>query len=305
MRACRANFSPIWGLYREAGDATSHLWDLVSGQEPDVRAVDREGAEHAVWRCTDRAAVARFHETLADEPVYVADGHHRYTTALQYRQETAGADPNAASNFVMAHLVRSTDQGLPVTGIHRIVRTDGSPDAAGLRTVFSEWFDLEDHAGDAASLFARLHEPEARRPAFGVFSPRLGITALARLKVDRIPSELAGDHSEAWRTLDAAALHTLAIDRAFAGGTQALLESGRLTYAYGVEEVERSIQSGPSHHPTGETSGGDLALFLAGTPVEQVLAVADAQDRMPEKSTYFYPKPVTGIVFASLSGEVA
>lgn len=295
MRACRANLSPIWGLYRDASGATAALWEATGKGEPALRAIDRDGAEHSVWRCLDGAAVSRFHAALSGEPIYIADGHHRYTTALQLRAELAGdGDPDAAPNFVMTHLVPAEDPGLPVTGIHRIIATGEAVDAAHLLSTLSEWFELEEHRGDASTLCARLESAGPGRPAFGLYSPRLGVKLFARLRGDVVPAAFAGDHSEAWRRLDAAAAHTLCIDQGFRGGTEGLLASGRLTYAYSVQEVEQVF----------ETDRGDLALLLAGTPVDQVLAVADAQDRMPEKSTYFYPKPVTGAVIASLSGLV-
>ncbi len=312
MRACKANFSPIWGLYRNGQEATAAVWASVGEREPDQGATDRDGAEHAVWRCTDPDAVAALSMALSNEPIYVADGHHRYTTALQYRNEMQASSPNAASRFVMAHLVQADDPGLPVTGIHRLVRTGGEIDAKGLRSVLGEAFDLEDHDGGAASLFERLQEieprphggvasllqglqgTEPRPPSFGVYAPRLGISVLARLRHPGAPRAASGDHSEAWGKLDVAALHALGIDRLFAGGTQGLLAGGRLSYAYSMAEVEAAPEAGR----------GDLAFLIAGTPVDQVLAVADAQDRMPEKSTYFYPKPLTGMVLASLVGDV-
>jgi uncharacterized protein (DUF1015 family) len=293
MRACHANFSPIWVLYRGLETQTEALWRIGEARPPEFHSVDRDGAEHAVWRCTDPAPLELFHGALLQQPVYIADGHHRYTTALQLRDELNPADPDSAANFVLAHLVQAEDPGLPVTGIHRLVRLDGETDGAALRTRLSDWFQLSAHDGDPAGLFAAL-QSGPRPPAFGIYAPKLGLCHLASLKADAVPRELRGDHSEAWARLDAAAMHTLGIDRALPAGTQGLLDAGRLTYAYSVSEVEAAV----------ETGRASVALFLAGTPVEQVLEVADAQDRMPEKSTYFFPKPLTGMVIASLDEHV-
>src|SRR5207249_2478543 len=101
-------------------------------------------------------------------------------------------------------------------------------------------------------------------------------------------------HSAAWRQLDLAALHTMAIDQLFPEGTSALSESGRLRYARTLAEVETAMAAGEA----------DIAFLVRRTPVSQVIAVADAGDLMPEKSTYFYPKPLSGLVVASLQGEV-
>jgi hypothetical protein len=132
-------------------------------------------------------------------------------------------------------------------------------------------------------------------PVFGIWAPRLGITALARLRGREVPEELAAGQSAAWRRLDLAALHLLGIDRVFPEGTTALSESGRLMYSRSLSEVEKSI----------ETNEAQVAFLVRNTLVDQVTAVADAGDLMPEKSTYFYPKPLSGVVVASLGGEVS
>lgn len=295
MQACGANFSPIWVLYRDAREATENLWKTVQGA-PDATATDREGARHELWRCSDPVAVWAFHAALDSQPVYIADGHHRYTTALQFRRDHPPSHPDHAVNFVLAHIVQADDPGLPVTGIHRLISVDGAPTADEIRKGLQEAFEIEDLDGTAGELFLRVQQASGRGrgPAFGLYAPALGLRALARSRTELVPADVAGDHSEAWRRLDAAAMHAQFVDRVFPGGTAALQQSGRLTYAYSPQEVEREL----------ETGHADLALLLAGTPVAQVLAVADARDRMPQKSTFFYPKPVTGMVLASLTGSL-
>lgn len=300
MRACEANFSPIWLVYRGAVAEANALWNAVSTREPDISLWDSENdsVRHSVWACTEPLAIRAFQQVLADRPVYVADGHHRYETALGYRdeleKENGDLPENAAPNFVLAHMVQGDDPGLPVLGIQRLVRTSGPPDANYIRRSLNTWFDLHETESGARELLWRLNSLPAGQIAFAVYAPRAHLSIVAVLKADIIPLSFSADHSEGWRRLDAAALHALGIDRLYSGGTQSLIETGRLTYAYSPEEVEREI----------ETSRADIAFLLRGTPVEQVMAVADAGDKMPEKSTYFYPKPVTGLVMAGLKGEV-
>ena len=298
MQACRANFSPIWLVFRGAADATAALFESVEGREPDARAWDeRDQAEHSLWLCTDTHLLHRFHRELADLPVYVADGHHRYTTALRFRDELERADgplsPDLAPNFVLAHLVQSDDEGLPVRGIHRLIQL-GETSSADIRRALEPWFDLDETNRSAGDLHRALSAVPRESAAFALWSPRLGLSVLATERGRGVPENLAGDRSAAWRQLDLAVVHTLGIDSIFPGGTQALLDTGRLTYGYSVEEIEQMV----------ETGRADAAFLVRGTPVHQVMEVADANDRMPEKSTYFFPKPLTGMVMASLQGEV-
>lgn len=298
MQACRANFSPIWLVFRGAADSTLALFERVHAQEPDAHVWEgHDQVEHSLWLCTDTDLLHRLHSELAELPAYVADGHHRYTTALRFRDELEqtegplGADQ--APNFVLAHLVQSEDEGLPVRGIHRMVRLEGTS-AHDIRQALAPWFELDETDRSAEQLLGAVSAMPQESTAFALWAPKLHFSAVARERGRGVPEALAPDRSPAWRQLDLAVVHTLAIDRVFTGGTQALLDGGRLLYAYSVAEVEQAI----------ETGRADAAFLVRGTPVRQVMAVADANDRMPEKSTYFYPKPPTGMVMASLEGEV-
>lgn len=297
MRACRANFSPIWGLYHEQHQVTDAVWETTAGREPDAEATDREGVRHQVWVVSDPAALNGVHAALAGAPIYIADGHHRYETALHYRSEmlaeSPGAPSVAAANFAMIYLVDSADPGLVVLGTHRLIRSPRPLDAPMVRRLLEERFELEDcQAGPAALL--DLLEAGKHRPAFAIWAPGLGLAAIATAREASVPEALADGHSGAWRRLDLAALHALAIDRIYPEGTSALSEAGLLTYHRALAEVQGAIDSGEA----------ELAFLVRRTPVDQILAVADAGDLMPEKSTYFYPKPVTGMVIGNLEGEI-
>ena len=296
MRACQANFSPIWGLYDNAPGATADLWNSTSEHEPDAEAVDRDGVAHRVWAVTDPTIVRGFHDCLRNSPVYIADGHHRYETAMHYDRERCGETPcaeDAAVHFTLTYLVDAADPGLIVLGTHRLIRSPRPLDAGVVRRTLASSFDLDARDGGPVGLMEAL-DGDGDRPAFGVWSPSLGLSAIARLRGDAVPESVAPQRSAAWRQLDLAALHALAIDRVYPEGTTQLSESGRLRYARETEDVERAMNAGDA----------DIAFFVRHTPVHRVTAVADAGDLMPEKSTYFYPKPLTGLAIASLGGEI-
>jgi uncharacterized protein (DUF1015 family) len=299
MHACRANFSPIWGLYQDRSGATDRVWQAVLDRRPDVEATDGDGVRHRLWAVADVTALGDLESAVAEEPIYIADGHHRYETAMRYqtemRERSEGLDANSAANFVLAYLVEGSDPGLFVLGTHRILSLPRPLDRGTLTSTLSRWFDVREAPSHPAALLAAL-ETAGPGAAFGVWAPRLGVSALVRrIDPDGVPAEFADDHSGAWRRLDLAALHTLAIDQLVPEGTSALSESGRLRYARTLTEVEATVNEGQA----------DVAFLVRHTPVSQVMAVADAGDLMPEKSTYFYPKPVSGLVLAGLEGEIA
>ncbi len=297
LRSCHANFSPIWVLYRDPAGDTARFWDAAEEAEPDATAVDQDGCQHALWAVTDQAAYAPLLRSLRDVPVYIADGHHRYETALHYRAERqaahAGWSEDAAANFTMTYFVELTDPGLIIHGTHRVIRGAGSVDPARVRAALERWFEFTPIQATAGPLLGAL-EREPQRPGFAVWAPALGITGTAMLREAAVPEERAPGRSLAWRQLDLAALHTLVIEDLFPQGSAALFATGELWYSRLLSEVEQAVASGEAQ----------LAFLVRETPAEQVIAVADAGDLMPEKSTYFYPKPLSGMVVADVDGQV-
>ena len=138
-------------------------------------------------------------------------------------------------------------------------------------------------------MLSKLDASTTDRPAFAVWDPSRGLKAIATLRDGTaVPETVAPGRSLAWRRLDLAALHELAIDRLFPDGSASLFARGHLEYTRDVADVGRATESDPR----------SIAFLARTTPVQQVMAVADAGDRMPEKSTYFYPKPASGLVIA-------
>jgi uncharacterized protein (DUF1015 family) len=294
MRASGANFSGVMGLYTDAsGDAGRLLADATAGIAiADV--VDEDGVRHRLWMLPDdgrtAAAVAGLREAAGRAPITIADGHHRYETALRYRDErrlTSSHEEDPAFDYVLMLLFETGAGSLTVLPTHRVAR--GVPAGAGLLAAAPSLFDVT--PVDRATL-ARAFEPgqaalggtgrfglwtraggailTARREAFAAFLPT-GSDALRRLDV----------------TLLAAALEQLAgIDRA------ATSSGGRVAYTKSAAEAIAWVD--------GAVEGADAAFLLEPTPVEEIVAVAAAGDVMPQKSTYFYPKPLTGFVINPL-----
>lgn len=298
MRATRANLSPIWVLNRGQGARGLKAWERTEGRPSDIAATDDAGVRHEVWVDDDPILARALRESFMDQPMYIADGHHRYETAVEFRNENcAGPSPcpeDAPVNFALAYVVESGDPGLLVLPTHRVVRCEAGLDREAVVRCLDRWFHVREYPEGPTAVLAALRQADPV-PAFGILAPRMGLSAVARLRDPAgVPEALVPGRSEQWRRLDLAALHTLGIDQLLPEGTTALSESGRLVYPRTVHEVERTLASGQC----------DIGFLVRETPVEQVMAVADAGDLMPEKSTYFYPKPATGLMIASLEGEV-
>jgi len=294
MRASGANFSGVMGLYTDAsGDASRVLADATAGSAiADV--TDEDGVRHRLWMIPDdgptAASVAALREAAGRAPITIADGHHRYETALRYRDErklTSSHEEDPAFDYLLMLLLETGSGSLTVLPTHRVAR--GVADAAGVLVAARSLFDVE--PADAAML-ARTFGPGELAPGgagrFGLWTRAGGAILTARRQAFAGFLPAGG---EALRRLDvtllAAALEQLTgIDRA------ATASGGRVAYTKSAAEAMAWVD--------GAVDGADAAFLLDPTPVAEIVAVAAAGDVMPQKSTYFYPKPLTGFVINPL-----
>jgi uncharacterized protein (DUF1015 family) len=281
-RATRHNLSPIFALH--PGDAWRHL-DRVAGGDPWGEVTDGDGTTHRVWRVTDPAV----HEAIASElepgELLIADGHHRYETALAYRREVGAGGP---ADYVLMALVSLEDPGLTVFPTHRLVSGPVADPVqqealvAGLREVFeaeeAPRDQLDPGPADGVGVFGYVDARSDR-------GLRLRLTDTSR--VDQV---LAG-RSHAYRTLDAAILEELVLKGILGMSPDDIAAKRGIGYSPSVDEAMRKLDAGDYQ----------AAFLLRPTPVEQVRAVGAAGETMPPKSTFFFPKLLTGIVFNPLT----
>ncbi len=279
-RATRHNLSPIFALH--PGDAWQHL-EPALGDEPWGEVTDEDGTTHRVWRIGDPAV----HEAIAAElepgELLIADGHHRYETSLAYQREVG---PGGDADYVLMALVSLEDPGLTVFPTHRLLksRTDPVPEES-LRDEVTKIFDVEqvpvadlDPAGtDGVGVFGFMESHYER--CF-----RLRLKDTGRLE------EIFAGHSEAYRTLDAAILEELVLKGIAGMTTEDIAAKRGIGYTPHIAEVFKKLSSGDYQ----------AGFVLRATPVDQVRAVAAAGETMPPKSTYFFPKLLTGIAFNPL-----
>ncbi len=290
-KATRAQFSQIFMLYRHNGELGRMLES--ASREELFHAEDSQGCNHTIYRISDPSELEGICRSFQDRPLYIADGHHRYTTAIKYRDEMTaryGTDPDAPYNFTMVYLVDVRDPGMIVLPTHRLVAMPEGMSCEDVIGRLSEFFHLEEleqpsRAGEssrAVALKKRLAEscPNGITLMFGL--RKRAFVLCPRQEARRLLLEAVGHRELAG--LDVVVLEELVFKRAL-GIDPERLEAGRdIFYTADSEGAVRSL---------GEHQ---MLFFMHPTPVEQVLDVADAGLSMPHKSTYFYPKILTGMV---------
>ena len=287
MRACAASFSPLFGLYEDPGQKVTKLLTSQTSRKPAIDfTLDSEA--HKLWVANEPEFAQRVSHFLASKPIYIADGHHRYETALAYRdekrQETSSGKGEEAFNFVMMTLVPFSDPGLLVLPVHRLARGISSKTLAELRSWLETSFEVE-----------RLPLGETGLPQVqGAIARVLGlepetVTGLKPRHSISLKEVMAEGHSDVYQKLDVSIVQHLAIEKLIA-----LDESLSIAYTPDTEQARNQVESGEYQ----------LAFLLNPIPVRTIKAIADANDRMPGKSTYFYTKLPTGLVINRLGGKL-
>jgi uncharacterized protein (DUF1015 family) len=272
-RAVRTNLSPVFGLYPDPEGVT---WAAagVAGS-PDAELTDREGTTHRFWRIADPAACEAVAEAMRERWILIADGHHRYETALAYRDElrAAGSGPGPHDRVMMG-LTALDDPGLVVLPTHRLLTR--WPEGADAAFAARELADLD-------ALLAALADATEEAPAIGLLRP--GRAWLLTGSAD--PALSPG------RRLDVAALESEILIPHLGADQAALAHDEVLSYTKDAGEARGLVESGTIA----------AALILRGIPKSAVAAVAEAGETMPQKSTYFFPKLLTGVAFHPLVDE--
>ncbi len=280
--ATRHNLSPIFSLHE--GDAWRHL-EGYTREEPWAQVTDDEGTLHRIWRIDDPEAHRAVTAELADSELLIADGHHRYETARTYADAIGG---DGAHRYTLMALVSLSDPGLTVFGYHRLLTNlDTSERQEALAAALRESFEIEEVPVETLDPAG-----EEGVGVFGYIDSHFRRGFRLRLRPEARPALDAAleDRSDAYRDLDAAILETLVL-RGALGMTEEDVEAKRgIAYTASAERALASLDEGTQ-----------AAFLMRPTPVEQVRAVAAAGETMPPKSTYFFPKLLTGIVFNPLS----
>ena len=300
MDALHANISPIMALYEDDGGAVRRLLRAISSRPPDTSFTDLAGDEYDIWHVSDPGEVGAIRLGVSG-PLFVADGHHRYETALTYlgRQPGGAEDGEQAAAYILAALTSLDDPGLVSLPYHRLVQ--GLPDDARSRLIrqVETYFSTEEITigglsdAEAAGRFASAIRADDA-PVMALLEPPGDVLKLLRPLEPGIFEGLLTGESEAWGRLgpcvflDVLLTHGVGVDQHEAE------DRGWLSYPRDAAEGIRAVRAG----------GCDAGFLLQAVSMADMTEAAEAGERLPPKSTYFYPKVATGIVLNSLAGRL-
>jgi uncharacterized protein (DUF1015 family) len=273
-RATHANLSPIFSLYDDpAGAAWGALAPHLQS-EPWAEVSDEDGTVHRLWRVPDPAAIEAVRGALAGKELLIADGHHRYETARVHHEE-------GGAGHVLMCLVALQDPGLTVFPTHRLLTGLDGERRESLRATIQRDFDVAEVAADAL-------EPAGDGPVrMGYLDAHHRRPLLLTLRDPAIAAAALPDKPEPYRALDTAVLEALVLQGALGMSEDDISHLHGLEYARDTAQARERVESGAAQ----------AAFFMRGTPVSQVRDVAATGESMPPKSTYFFPKVLTGMVF--------
>jgi uncharacterized protein (DUF1015 family) len=299
-------FEYIWSLYQDKAYVIDNILDDQEKSEPIVEWVEPGiGVRHRMWRLSDPDRCGIITRTLARQKIYIADGHHRYQTMLtirdRMRRRHPEAGPDAPWEFIMMFLVNSEHEGLTILPTHRMLEDIQVDSLHRLGADILEHFHVKKYVffngneSDARRHWLRdLRNVENGEHKIGAYIANTNGYYLLTLKDEEAYEELVHlDFSSAWKLLDVNILNTLVLEKIL-GITEDQLSQGKsISYTKDVEEALSKVRKGEIQ----------VALILNGTHLSDVITIAENDERMPRKSTHFYPKPVSGLVFYPLDPE--
>jgi uncharacterized protein (DUF1015 family) len=282
-RATRANISPIFSLYSDPAGAA---WDALSPateETPWGEVTDADGTVHRLWRVSDHEAIAAVQAATREAELLIADGHHRYETMQAYADEIGGEGDH---RYILMCLVALEDPGLTVFPTHRLVRGLDSARQEALAEALRRDFDIAE-----VSLEEITPPPGTGPLELGYIDSHFQRPFRLTLKDQAIADAALSGYSEAYRRLDTGVLETLLLKNALGLSDDDISHFNGLFYARDTAEALALVQSGEY----------DAAFLMRPTPIAQVREIAAAGENMPPKSTYFFPKLLTGLLFNPLA----
>lgn len=294
--ATNMNLSPVFGLYPDNECEVMAKLEKAVGQSLPVQATDHLGVISKLWAITDHAVVSAVTGLMGPKPIFIADGHHRYETGLKYLEERQQAgeaqDTESAPHFILMMLVSMSDPGLLILPTHRLVSCLEGITADKVAGALSSHFEVTKVGvgDDAARKAWETIEMDGGQDllAFGTLADNTW--QLARLKKPEAMDQLASNHSKDWRGLGVSILHVLALDHIM---KEKLGHKPSCKYVHLLGEVLDAMKKKEC----------DLGVLVPPAGMDHVEKIAGNLEKMPPKSTYFYPKLLSGMLFNSLKNS--
>lgn len=301
MLACQAQLSPIFALYAQPKPTINRILAVaVEGVAPWLDVEQDNGDHCRLWRITDSAVIQKIQQEMRDQKLLIADGHHRYEATLSYRdhmrRERGQWTGREAFNYVMAYCANMNDDNVVILPTHRLVRGFEHKPFLELEEALQTYFYVEQHpkTPDGKVSFLKALKAAAKKyRVIGASFKRDPRYLILRLKNKRIMQRLAKDLSAPLRELDVSTLHLLILEHILGMAPEQQESGDRVRY---FEDEETVLQ-------TLEKEEFQAAFLLNAPKAEEVLAIAAAGEKMPQKSTYFYPKLSSGLIVNKIDPE--
>lgn len=298
LQYTKANFSPIFGVYQQESKQVDHILANAAAQKgaPDIDLIDCLNERHRIWVIDEEAVINEIIKLLTPLPIYIADGHHRYETASTFAEQAAqNGIPNC--DYLLVSLSNCYDEGLYILPTHRIIeKCEGFSLPTFFKQLEKDFIMTSIQQGDKEEnlhfLISAMETKGKETPTFGLYTGENQFYLL-QLKNREALDHYAPEHSPEWRALDISILHGLIIEPYLHIGHEELSAEGYVSYARDNYEPIAAV----------DKKEGILALFVNTTQVPQMLAVANSGNKMPQKSTFFYPKLLSGLVIHQLEDE--
>ena len=300
IRACGANFSPVFGLYQDQELQLEQIKKrFIAARPPELFFTDESGEGHRLWVVTEPRAIEETRRIMADKRIFIADGHHRYETGLNYKleREAQGKQEEAPYNYIMMALVNLYDPGLVVLPTHRVLRRIAPEPLEQLMVRLKADFLVEEWApGVPAGAPAELLKTLERRGrpdsgaghahVFAMYTPERRFFILELKQGQEMSPDALPGRSKAWRELDVSVLQSLVFNRLLGVSDELIAKGEHLAYVREAAAAVAMVDSGEYQ----------LAFLLNPTLKEEIIKVAGGGEKMPQKSTFFYPKLSSGLV---------
>lgn len=308
METCNAQFSQIFSLYSDIEAQVIEWLTAARPDEPLCSVIDEQGNVHRLWQITDSETLRKVQAFMADKPLYIADGHHRYTTALRLREKLKERNntlpEDSPFNYTVMYLTAMEDQGLSILPTHRLVRIPGGLPLSLFIKRLAPYFDIRSVGGGSregliVEVLSQMEEYADSATMFGVYQADEDECYLLTLRPGTMKALFKDSIPQALVDLDVVVLSELVLGQVLGLTPERCVKENLVRYLSDPDDaVDMAVKETSDQEPY-----GGLLFLMNPTQVSQVQRVADEGLIMPHKSTFFYPKIITGLLMNKMVAD--